>query len=146
MRSSYIVSTTPAMVRFGLTPPWMRRTVEISSLTPSRAKYSHCSGTRMPSAAASAETVRWPSDGGQSSSTKGKRRRALSRICPSRRSQPSMRANSTSTPTSSRSEGTMRRWGNPVDRIAESSGTSSESASYSPGFASARPSPRVALP
>src|SRR6476661_6193762 len=49
----------PAIWSAGLRLPWMRWTVASSSLIPSRAKYSHWSGTRMPSAAVRAFTVRW---------------------------------------------------------------------------------------
>jgi len=66
VRSSYMVSRMPAITRWRLRPPWTLSTVDTSSLIPSSAKYSHWRGTMTPSAAVSALTVRWPSDGGQS--------------------------------------------------------------------------------
>ena len=66
VRSSYMVSTTPSTVRSGLKLWRTRSMVSISSLTPSRAKYSGCMGIRMESAATRALSVSRSSAGGQS--------------------------------------------------------------------------------
>src|SRR4029079_2734548 len=69
LRESYIVSTMPWIERVGLSVVFTCSTVFRSCDKPSKAKNSHCSGTRIESAAAIALTVRRLSDGGQSTRT-----------------------------------------------------------------------------
>ena len=66
VRSSYIVNRMPSIARDGLMERRSRARVSRSSDTPSSARNSHWTGTRIESLAASAFTVRMSRDGGQS--------------------------------------------------------------------------------
>ena len=66
MRRSNMVSATPRIESSGLKRARIRSTVCSSWLSPSSAKNSVCSGTRIELAAISALTVSRPSEGGQS--------------------------------------------------------------------------------
>ena len=66
LRTSYMVRMMPSISSAGLSFCFSALMVLISELRPSSAKYSHCIGTMMPSAAAKAFRVSSDSDGGQS--------------------------------------------------------------------------------
>jgi hypothetical protein len=66
VRSSYMVKSMPSITSAGLIVRRRRINVSRSSETPSKAKYSHCIGTRTESLAASAFSVKRSREGGQS--------------------------------------------------------------------------------
>ena len=66
VRESYMVASRPSMASLGLIRRETLSMVSVSSATPRMAKYSHSSGTMMPSEQASAFTVSRPRDGWQS--------------------------------------------------------------------------------
>ena len=86
---------------------------------PSRPNHSHWSGMRISSAAASAEVMSTPSEGGVSRMQYSKRSFGLSawRIFRRRVRWSSLRASSISTPARSISEGIMERFSRPVGTI-----------------------------
>ena len=70
VRPSNMVSATPKTSSRGFIRRFTVRSVAIRSLSPSSAKYSHCTGTKIPSAAHRAFSVSSSNDGGQSTKIK----------------------------------------------------------------------------
>ena len=77
-RASYMVSKNPSICSAGLSRVWIILMVLSSLPSPSRAKYSHCTGIITVSAAVSAFTVIRPSEGEQSIRMKSYSSRTLS--------------------------------------------------------------------
>ena len=65
-----MVRKIPSIFNFEFTALANWSTVSINKVNPSRAKYSHCKGTKIESAAQRAFTVRIFKEGGQSINTK----------------------------------------------------------------------------